>query len=201
MAPSWPRSPPGRGASPHACGDGPTCGFTPACARSFSPRVWGWPRLRIPVGCAAILLPTRVGMARPQASRPRSRWPSPHACGDGPCDSRAVAPQGRFSPRVWGWPYLGGGRDRGGALLPTRVGMALKDKRLVEFLRASPHACGDGPSQVSVVYSSRIFSPRVWGWPPGRVPAVGEGYLLPTRVGMARASHCGGGRRRAVDGG
>ena len=84
MAPVAYRDQRRRGASPHACGDGPiSSAFNCACM-IFSPRVWGWPLIIAGVSRQIELLPTRVGMALSSASSRVHSPSSPHACGDGP---------------------------------------------------------------------------------------------------------------------
>jgi len=174
--------------SPHACGDGPRNRRYADSDSPFSPRVWGWSEWRPGETFPGLVLPTRVGMVRRTAPCSSRRTSSPHACGDGPCSMEPPGSWATFSPRVWGWSeartYL---RNRR-AVLPTRVGMVRCSCRGRAWLWRSPHACGDGPDSIGSWLQLRRFSPRVWGWSAARRTADPGGAVLPTRVGMVRAS-------------
>src|SRR5271157_406738 len=94
--------------SPHVRGDGP---HTPPVIHTlwvFSPRAWGWSgRLRSQPGSFSVL-PTCVGMVRPDREDQAFRACSPHVRGDGPIGVVQLADRHPFSPRAWGWSGLHG---------------------------------------------------------------------------------------------
>ena len=152
----------------------------------FSPRPWGWSagagRHLEPL----IVLPTPVGMVRSRTTAGRGRKRSPHARGDGPAayDSGKAAIE--FSPRPWGWSGLLASLRGNLPVLPTPVGMVRRCAPACVTPRSSPHARGDGPSDLPGIPAPMAFSPRPWGWSDSRPGAAGRGAVLPTPVGMVR---------------
>ena len=177
--------------SPHACGDGPAALARANKTMQFSPRVWGWSAQRPVRSFSRRVLPTRVGMVRCLRRRSPTGGRSPHACGDGPSNRSWLARARMFSPRVWGWSVRVVQALQGVPVLPTRVGMVRGPGPALHGRGRSPHACGDGPFNVSLPQFTAPFSPRVWGWSGVLWCDAWREEVLPTRVGMVRLS--GGG--------
>ncbi len=74
----------------------------------LSPRAWGW-----------------TAAVRGDAQRPGR---CPHARGGGPGDTLSKMPVAQLSPRAWGWTAHKGAYDRAQGVVPTRVGVDLKDR-------------------------------------------------------------------------
>ena len=116
-----------RGGSPHARGDGPCFDRISLTRALFSPRAWGWSGQCVEPQGARQVLPTRVGMVRRKAPPRRARTGSPHARGDGPALRYWLDRGFTFSPRAWGWSDIRSLLRPRCIVLPTRVGMVLRD--------------------------------------------------------------------------
>src|SRR5690606_41639860 len=90
---------------------------------------------------------------------------APAARGEGPTGRGWVARRASCSPRTWGWS----GDIAVGALsqlvLPTHVGMVLRERSVCPAPTRAPHARGDGPPGNEVQVRVAECSPRTWGWP------------------------------------
>ena len=113
---------------------------------------------------------------------------SPHARGDVPRSGEQHAFLGCFSPRPWGCSDAHVADPPSVVLLPTPVGMFLTADRCTSSNRTSPHARGDVPQPRRRVLPDALFSPRPWGCSALLGPARQSQALLPTPVGMFRAS-------------
>ena len=49
-----------------------------------------------------------------------------------------------------------------------------------------PHACGGGPRATALLLSTRLLSPRMWGWTVVVGLAASGLYIVPTHVGVDR---------------
>ena len=152
--------------SPHARGDVPYCGLDFQMDFLFSPRPWGCSGGEGDAGGEADLLPTPVGMFRPQSFQKTRTKTSPHARGDVPASSRSILPMR--------------------TLLPTPVGMFRERLRVGAAHAPSPHARGDVPQNQQDAKEAANFSPRPWGCSGGRRGLLACLRLLPTPVGMFR---------------
>ncbi len=141
---------------------------TTCASITFSPHAWGWSARRLHKRAGASVLPTRVGMVRTKPRAILSSRCSPHTRGDGP--QRRAIRRGRSS------------------VLPTRVGMVRNMSRSSILRMGSPHTRGDGPTEGVPVVALSQFSPHAWGWSVRMGVEVDEWRVLPTRVGMVRAS-------------
>jgi len=178
----------------------------------LSPRVWGWTVSKVRETVIVNVVPTRVGVDRQSAawkSRPKR---CPHACGGGPYVPVLGSSGGTLSPRVWGWTDRGrpsSGRD---GVVPTRVGVD-RSRTIARRRRPRcPHACGGGPTIVSLDEDVPRLSPRVWGWTAYEDAPEKYHAVVPTRVGVDRritgacsgiasCPHaCGGGPDSALSG-
>ena len=177
--------------SPHARGDGPSESNSSANKMKFSPRAWGWSVMDRNTCDACHVLPTRVGMVRPDSPSRETSLCSPHARGDGPYWASSSSSPGAFSPRAWGWSVDGLAELEEGVVLPTRVGMVRIAQRFPQTSRRSPHARGDGPCSVRRLPNRSKFSPRAWGWSGGSDCGAQGTLVLPTRVGMVRPNWSG----------
>ena len=79
------------GSSPHTRGDGPGEIVFSSKGEQFSPHAWGWSACRPGAPEDREVLPTRVGMVRPQRTRQFDLACSPHTRGDGPKYSAITA--------------------------------------------------------------------------------------------------------------
>ena len=174
--------------SPHPRGDGPCFGSTPSPMRLFSPPAWGWSAEILPSIEASKVLPTRVGMVRVDPSIPFCGRRSPHPRGDGPVRVALPFKLEAFSPPAWGWSGFTHAPPSSPAVLPTRVGMVRRSKARPLGWRSSPHPRGDGPGLGGSQSCGGLFSPPAWGWSGNERPAMAQGGVLPTRVGMVRVS-------------
>ena len=66
--------------------------------------------------------------------------------------------------------------------------MVRPQRRPSDAPRRSPHARGDGPRWEALPSVVEAFSPRAWGWSERRQHNHGTCHVLPTRVGMVRAT-------------
>ena len=135
--------------SPHPRGDGPYMLEHPGFLDVFSPPAWGWSRDGLVFRdahkfsppawgwsagtCLATprctVLPTRVGMVRPDPALCCAADCSPHPRGDGPCRLQQSYTIWPFSPPAWGWSVMDGETVVGTFVLPTRVGMVRSSGR------------------------------------------------------------------------
>ena len=174
--------------SPHARGDVPNAASSSVHVGSFSPRPWGCSVLRHRPARRHALLPTPVGMFR-RAGRGRRTWStSPHARGDVPLFTMHRRSRTRFSPRPWGCSADLVVVELHGQLLPTPVGMFRFRTRYGTRPVPSPHARGDVPVAEDVARRGAAFSPRPWGCSGRNNMDITNTILLPTPVGMFRAS-------------
>ena len=147
-------------------------------------------------------------MVRHQIRRGRYRCRSPHTRGDGPTSEGEVGVMKKFSPHAWGWSDTLARYFENVAVLPTRVGMVRIVSRDATRSGSSPHTRGDGPFRLYSAEERARFSPHAWGWSGTLARTAGEpsfsphawGWsdrlirrescenVLPTRVGMVRAS-------------
>ena len=175
--------------SPHPRGDGPSGGENRRSSPAFSPPAWGWSVMKRGGINQSAVLPTRVGMVRTWPAVIVSPASSPHPRGDGPQGNPPSEIKTKFSPPAWGWSA----HARLGAphviVLPTRVGMVRGSPLCHRRRASSPHPRGDGPSSNFFSSSARMFSPPAWGWSDLAERAGVHRAVLPTRVGMVRASH------------
>jgi len=109
--------------SPHVRGDGPFGPNRDGGDCSFSPRAWGWSVHDQALESRLKVLPTCVGMVRPEALMPWRTWSSPHVRGDGPNSCLYRSRDLEFSPRAWGWSDHHARAKPGRNVLPTCVGM------------------------------------------------------------------------------
>ena len=95
---------------------------------------------------------------------------------------------GTFSPRPWGCSAQPCPTRRRLTLLPTPVGMFRRARCRAHRQRPSPHARGDVPADGGRGHAALLFSPRPWGCSAPELVAGDTGCLLPTPVGMFRAT-------------
>ena len=117
---------PGRG-SPHPRGDGPTSAAWNSSPAWFSPPAWGWSVIFDQGWATTPVLPTRVGMVLVVRPLPPTRTRSPHPRGDGPRGSLGWWIGTSFSPPAWGWSQPDQRIRLTHTVLPTRVGMVLRE--------------------------------------------------------------------------
>ena len=173
---------------PHARGGGPV-DWRGYLERFWSsPRAWGWTEEVLFDRPGPRVVPTRVGVDRLIASRSSSSSCRPHARGGGPDAGNLPLVQLRSSPRAWGWTGHRVRAGHGGRVVPTRVGVDRSRTRSGRDVRRRPHARGGGPVDDGGRVTEVESSPRAWGW-TGDVPdALRKGEVVPTRVGVDRAS-------------
>ncbi len=174
--------------SPHSRGDGPLLAVSWNARGAFSPLAWGWSELKRLAVLDQLVLPTRVGMVRCLPPNVPARARSPHSRGDGPTSTVIHARELLFSPLAWGWSEMGWPASWRARVLPTRVGMvrALGPGSLAA--PGSPHSRGDGPELLLHQTLLLLFSPLAWGWSAVWRLLCHSLLVLPTRVGMVRAS-------------
>ncbi len=174
--------------SPHPRGDGPRLTANGKTLQWFSPPAWGWSAITRRAAAAQPVLPTRVGMVLLFAKIWRFSSSSPHPRGDGPIAGLDVGEARTFSPPAGGWSERFYNEGDVQEVLPTRVGMvALSDSRR-HSQPSSPHPRGDGPDWVLSLHAHGQFSPPAWGWSAKKIERHRKWIVLPTRVGMVRAS-------------
>ena len=127
-------------------------------------------------------------MFRAPRARRRPSPSSPHARGDVPTLRGRAGRRALFSPRPWGCsgPQAHARLDQ--RLLPTPVGMFRSQSSAARRSRPSPHARGDVPRFRPAAGVRHHFSPRPWGCSGVHRLCVPADALLPTPVGMFRAS-------------
>ncbi len=175
--------------SPHPRGDVPST--RSRCRRGFcfSPPAWGCSVQRIQRQTIRPLLPTRVGMFRYNTSDIGVGRSSPHPRGDVPFNPGYTVDCGGFSPPAWGCSVIAGHSSRFLSLLPTRVGMFLRQSDKLHITGTSPHPRGDVPDSGYALMFSDCFSPPAWGCSETQERWEERQALLPTRVGMFRLNH------------
>ena len=89
----------------------------------FSPCVWGWSVIDIPLAQIEEVFPMRVGMVRNVNDVYCYDVGFPHACGDGPKTNAGYCFIHSFSPCVWGWSAEIAVLIEIGKVFPMRVGM------------------------------------------------------------------------------
>ncbi len=138
----------------------------------ISPHAWGWTERPWITWCTGNDFPTRVGMDRARALRPRHFARFPHTRGDGPQSCTNASVSSPISPHAWGWTARTRSTRKLVSDFPTRVGMdrfvILRDRGRRRF----PHTRGDGPGDCE------------------RTPASLCDF--PTRVGMDRPTAASG---------
>ncbi len=148
------------GGSPHTRGDGPHIKSAKGCDGLFSPHAWGWSVLKNVTISSRKVLPTRVGMVRPQCWLVRLLGSSPHTRGDGPRLGGVRRRPTSFSPHAWGWSASQIVNASAKAVLPTRVGMVRCSSCATHQQLGSPHTRGDGPETPVYSMAPKGFSPR-----------------------------------------
>ncbi len=174
--------------SPHTRGDGPSALTRVSDAPEFSPHAWGWSGIPRRDGNRQLVLPTRVGMVRDTGRRAANNHRSPHTRGDGPPGRMWVIGAYPFSPHAWGWSGRELAMEAGRGVLPTRVGMVRLIHDGITGGLSSPHTRGDGPMEIIFSHMAMVFSPHAWGWSAGIRHVIRGHLVLPTRVGMVRAT-------------
>ena len=149
---------------PHARGDGPKGRRKQGDHWSYSPRPWGWSANDMMRGSVARVFPTPVGMVRYHRTARRLPRGIPHARGDGPVGPRVVDDLRTYSPRPWGWSDLRAANTVAAGVFPTPVGMVRVDAPVRHPLFSIPHARGDGPQKLAMLFGQDRYSPRPWGW-------------------------------------
>ena len=174
--------------SPHTRGDGPLRRILLLRTPGFSPHAWGWSESWVSCCYPLSVLPTRVGMVRGTSWWSSGLVSSPHTRGDGPGTVPSDIAASQFSPHAWGWSVLTKPlRDRL-HVLPTRVGMVRMVSTSSKGASSSPHTRGDGPPWSERLHGWAGFSPHAWGWSGLSLRHMSTWYVLPTRVGMVRAT-------------
>ena len=135
-----------------------------------------------------IVLPTRVGMVRPQDIAKAKAQRAPHPRGDGPETGICCLFRDGCSPPAWGWSAQRRARTAHGPVLPTRVGMVRSTCREWREEQGAPHPRGDGPYSIARVQRLFRCSPPAWGWSGLKARKARASGVLPTRVGMVRNS-------------
>ena len=120
----------------------------------FSPPAWGWSDQRREAAHPHHVLPTRVGMVRPVASRRIVGICSPHPRGDGPIRAVRGLNDVPFSPPAWGWSARKTRRLQADAVLPTRVGMVRAPMSPQTQRGCSPHVASN-----ELCFESESFPP------------------------------------------
>ncbi len=92
-----------------------------------------------------------------------------------------------MSPPAWGWPEVICVIFPIVQDVPTRVGMARKNKLRMSLVCGCPHPRGDGPRFLGRPAVPLWMSPPAWGWPGSPAERLFKRVDVPTRVGMARA--------------
>ena len=130
---------------PHARGGGPVWVSVSNPSSPSSPRTWGWTgalpddRRRDPV------VPTHVGVDRPQRNSPSCSRRRPHALGGGPEPVPRHLVAAWSSPRTWGWTGLHDRLRGPDAVVPTHVGVDRRARGVRPAAARRPHARGGGP--------------------------------------------------------
>ena len=93
-----------------------------------------------------------------------------------------------FSPHAWGWTGSNRTRTRPDGVLPTRVGVDRPTGREPPTRMCSPHTRGGGPDVHNLLVVDHQFSPHAWGWTEHLCYVVYLRIVLPTRVGVDRAT-------------
>ena len=132
------------------------------------------------------LLPTHVGMFRPNGREPLISTASPHTRGDVPEIEAAAKAERAFSPHTWGCSDRPQPDSACQRLLPTHVGMFQRSRRPDCRPGASPHTRGDVPLTNGARFALGVFSPHTWGCSGGAEERGAMTSLLPTHVGMFR---------------
>ena len=174
--------------APHPRGDGPSSALVFCHGVRCSPPAWGWSVHLRPRGQRHRVLPTRVGMVRRRQPRPAGDRRAPHPRGDGPAIYLPLHPVEPCSPPAWGWSERNRVAMCQECVLPTRVGM-VRDRGAFESEGdCAPHPRGDGPPPGHRQSQSAACSPPAWGWSGNGHLLPFPRWVLPTRVGMVRAT-------------
>ena len=91
-----------------------------------------------------------------------------------------------FSPRMWGCSVSQQLACCHQSVFPTHVGMFRISCGPQTAGGSFPHACGDVPGFLIVIYLGFLFSPRMWGCPGHRRLPLRPRDVFPTHVGMFR---------------
>ena len=136
-----------------------------------------------------VVVPTHVGVDRPEIAGGISGPGCPHACGGGPLESRWPTRVLPLSPRMWGWTAHRPLHAQQAPVVPTHVGVDLHDSTPRLAIEGCPHACGGGPRDANYQPPLWVLSPRMWGWTARFVEIDGRTRRCPHA--------CGGGPRIA----
>ena len=183
---------PHRAGAPHPRGDGPANPLRSGVGQWCSPPAWGWSARHRPLRSFSTVLPTRVGMVRPESNDTWSEISAPHPRGDGPRRPATHATTMECSPPAWGWSVMLPVGSYRLAVLPTRVGMVRNRRMRSRSPISAPHPRGDGPPPYDNRRRDDRCSPPAWGWSVQCGDAGRNRGVLPTRVGMVRAVMAGG---------
>ena len=171
---------------PHACGDKQTLCYHIQTLPGSSPRVWGQVKVFGTKYCCSRIIPTRVGTSPYQISYRKTPRDHPHACGD---KRKTLAQQYEAqgsSPRVWGQAAPANIIQRGGRIIPTRVGTRVCYLGFVCLCQDHPHAYGDKQLSLTLSVMLRGSSPRVWGQVRAINSPLDIERIIPTRMGTSK---------------
>ena len=132
------------------------------------------------------IIPTRVGTRCCQYLSQACPRDHPHACGD---KRKTLAQQYEAqgsSPRVWGQAAPANIIQRGGRIIPTRVGTRVCYLGFVCLCQDHPHAYGDKQLSLTLSVMLRGSSPRVWGQVRPINSHLDIERIIPTRMGTRK---------------
>ena len=148
---------------PHACGERglPNSLFLGFCGSS--PRLWGTDQYSCHRQWIPRFIPTPVGNGCKDLIFRCADAVHPHACGERPAASVAVAPVVGSSPRLWGTVSAARHINECRRFIPTPVGNGSSLATQSSLWAVHPHACGE--RALDVAHSKKIHgsSPRLWG--------------------------------------
>ena len=173
---------------PHTGGESSSwCGSSRSIrlARGSSPHGWGKLAVRVLRGRDAGIIPTRVGKAWARSRRPSRTADHPHTGGESSAHAVVLREGPGSSPHGWGKQVLLPVDRVGHRIIPTRVGKARRRPEPSGRSRDHPHTGGESLFVPSETSSSPGSSPHGWGKQARLVAEVGQGGIIPTRVGKA----------------
>ena len=151
---------------PHARGGVPEIPVFATSPPMLSPRTWGCTDEGEERDRVLSVVPTHVGVYRPEARSPPLRVRCPHARGGVPTRGRRCKTSKTLSPRTWGC---------------TEHEDELRRER-----RRCPHARGGVPRATKSLWYGGSLSPRTWGCTARVLCGCCGCLVVPTHVGVYR---------------
>ena len=118
----------------------------------------------------------------------------PHRRGGGPRRSTRRKRTWTLSPQAWGWTEDRVHGHLGFHVVPTGVGVDRDHHPHPRRHRRCPHRRGGGPDFFDDLYDFLKLSPQAWGWTAYPLYLLVREHVVPTGVGVDRASRLAAGR-------